>query len=67
MGMNNIENEMAVKYASIRVREDTRDRFEIYRSQLQGDHKNPNLTQDDGLLELLKCGEKARQEKRKQH
>jgi hypothetical protein len=65
MRMSNIENEMAVKYASIRVREETRDAFMDYLSQLIGSRRNAGLTQDDGVLELLKCGRKVMEEERR--
>ena len=64
MIMSNIENEMTVKYASLRIREETRDLFEDYRSQLQGERRNPNLTQDDGLLALLDCVQRERSRKK---
>ena len=65
MRMSNVENEMVIKYASLRIREDTRDRFMLYLSQLIGERRDAGLTQDDGVLELLKCAEKTLDAERK--
>ncbi len=59
MRMSNVESEMSIRYASLRIREETRDAFMDYLSQLIGERRNAGLTQDDGVLELLKCGKKA--------
>jgi hypothetical protein len=62
--MSNVDSEMSIKYASLRIREETRDQFMVYLSQLIGVRKDASLTQEDGVVELLKCAEKVLEEER---